>query len=116
MSTNSTEPAAGAQTLQTVKRSRTGNADSSNTLEHTVPVPGNYQFKGSEAEVMGSTLGSWSQDLDMTMVGTLYCTYMTSWVGSTAAMTSQRGFMREEVVNFRSATSTAAGAVSRQPL
>lgn len=65
---------------------------------------------------MGSTLGSWSQDLDMTMVGTLYCTYMTSWVGSTAAMTSQRGFMREEVVNFRSAAQPAVAAVSRQPL
>lgn len=48
-------------------------------------------------------LGSWSQDLDMMMVGMLYCTYITSWVGSTAAMTSQRGFMREEAVNFRSA-------------
>ena len=52
---------------------------------------------------MRLTLGSWSQDLDIMMVGTLYCTYMTSCVGSTAAMTSQRGFMRDVVVNFRSA-------------
>ena len=62
---------------------------------------------------MRLALGSWSQDLDMTMVGTLYCTYMTSCVGSTAAITSQRGFIREEVVNFRSAS---AATVSRQPL
>ena len=52
---------------------------------------------------MGLTLGSWSQDLDIMIVGTLYCTYMTSCVGRTAAMTSHRGFMREDVVNFRSA-------------
>jgi len=52
------------------------------------------------------TFASWSQALDMTIVGTLYCTYITSWLGSTAAMTSQRGFMRDDVVNFRSAEHT----------
>ena len=52
------------------------------------------------------TFVSWSQALDMTIVGTLYCRYITSWLGSTAAMTSQRGFMRDEVVNFKSAAHT----------
>jgi len=52
------------------------------------------------------TFVSWSHALDMIIVGTLYCTYITSWLGSTAAMTSQRGFMRDDVVNFRSAAHT----------
>lgn len=70
---------------------------------HSLLLTRNDHKCDAGAELMRLTLGSWSQDRDMTMVGTLYCTYMTSWVGSTAAITSQRGFIREEVVNFRSA-------------
>lgn len=49
------------------------------------------------------TRGVWSHWRDMTMVGTVYCTKMTSSVGRASANTSQRGFMRLLLLNLRSA-------------
>ncbi len=46
------------------------------------------------------TLGVWSHWRDMTTVGTVYCTKMTSSVGIVSAKSSHRGFMRLLVWNF----------------
>ena len=51
----------------------------------------------------GLTLGVWSHCRDITMVGTVYWTKITSSVGSASANTSHRGFIRLLLLNFRSA-------------